>query len=164
MSPLAGTHADPESPVPQALTLGSSRPASRPFPRVPGTLPFSNLTFSLRHRGFGGPSDDQTEKPEGSSCHFCRQGSQGWKNAARALARFLSPHPFSTPPTPVHANEGQPLGKRASLAAQTIETKPSGGDLALSPRAVGCVVRAGICGPEEHRGLDSRSGWVVCEG
>lgn len=46
------------------------------------------------------------------------------------------------------------MGKRASLAAQTIETKPSGGDLALFPKRVGCVVRTGICGPEEHHGLE----------
>lgn len=66
----------------------------------------------------------------------------------------LPPPLLYTPPTPVHANEGQPLGKRASLAAQTIETKPSGGDLALFPKRVGCVVRTGICGPEEHHGLE----------
>lgn len=62
--------------------------------------------------------------------------------------------PLFHTPTPVHANEGQPLGKRASLAAQTIETKRSGGDLALFPRGLGCVVRSGICGPGEQHGLD----------
>lgn len=141
---------------PTGFDLWLVPPCVSPSSRSPG-LRFSDLTFSLSYRGFGGPSDDQTEKPEGSSCHFCRQGSRCWKTQRGFGSLPLTPPP-PHPPPPFMLMRGSLWGNGHRWLHRPLKQTewPESRPLSEEGR---------MCGPDW--GLwarSSRSGWVSCLG